>query len=279
MVVALGVAGTATLVGAAVAAVPHSATGVISGCYKVTGTPAGALRIIDRQRGATCGSSERLLEWKAAGIRYREGWSAGTAYLVNDVVVFQGSAYVAKLASTGVTPTDATSWGLLASRGADGAAGAPGAQGPQGATGAQGAAGPQGVAGPAGPKGWRARVFYLPTSGTEAYQAVTEPFVPAAHATCLVTSTVQVQPTSIYADSNGLYLRNAVSVDGAFSNDAQYGMTITNDRSGNRQPSSTRSSVLSVPAGHAVTFGVYLGNVTTGWHDSILAVSTSYLCS
>ena len=132
-------------VGLATAAVPHTATSVISACYKTSG---GALRVIDRQAGAVCTTGERLLEWKSKSLRYRASWYSTAAYQVDDVVNYGGSAYVAKLANAGKTPpANATYWAVLAARGATGATGARGAAG---STGLPGATGPTGARGPIG---------------------------------------------------------------------------------------------------------------------------------
>ena len=53
---------------------------------------------------------------------WRGVWSGGTSYSVNDVVNYGGSAWVAILANSGVTPgTDITRWNLIAQQGATGA--------------------------------------------------------------------------------------------------------------------------------------------------------------
>jgi collagen triple helix repeat protein len=86
----------------------------------------------------------------AKNFTYRGTWSNAVAYGINDVVFYNGNAYVGILGSTGVTPAvDASNstWGLLALHGDIGAAG------PTGATGATGPAGPTGPAGATGPTG------------------------------------------------------------------------------------------------------------------------------
>jgi hypothetical protein len=310
----LGVAVTGALsvgaVGIASAVIPNSSTGVISACYKTSGTPLGALRVIDRQAGKTCAAGERLIEWKGSGIRYRGTWGPTVAYAVNDVVLYNGASYLARLNNKGVPPTNATNWGLLVPKGATGAQGATGPQGPtgpqgvagpqggagptgpqgvagpqggagpHGPTGPQGPAGSQGVPGPAGPKGFNSTApGALPASGFEAYVIVTGTFVvPAGVSSCLVTSSVQVKPAA-GAPAESVYLRNAVSRDGVNAEDGVYGQYLTNDGSGNKQPSASRSSVLSVSPGQSVAFGVYLGGLTTGWFSAPAAVATSYLCS
>ncbi|MDQ1688857.1 MAG: hypothetical protein QOK42_1832 [Frankiaceae bacterium] len=147
-VIALGGAVSLGVIGLAAAGIPSTTTSMISACYKTSG---GALRVIDRQAGAACLSGERLLEWKSKSLRYRGSWSSTTNYLADDIVNAAGTAYVAKLSSTGKAPaTNAGSWGVLAARGATGATGARGATG---AVGPSGATGPTGAAGPTGPRG------------------------------------------------------------------------------------------------------------------------------
>src|SRR4051812_17999087 len=111
------------LVGAAAAdaAIPNSSTKVISACYA---TSNGALRVIDRQAGATCTASERLLEFNQRGIRWRGAYSATATYAVNDVVSFAGSSYIAKLAPpAGTAPSVVKYWDVMAAKGTPGLTG------------------------------------------------------------------------------------------------------------------------------------------------------------
>jgi hypothetical protein len=55
-----------------------------------------------------------------AGLNWLGAYSAGTSYVVDDVVSYNGSSYVCILASTGNLPTNATYWELLAQKGVDG---------------------------------------------------------------------------------------------------------------------------------------------------------------
>ena len=65
----------------------------------------------------------------AAGMRNMGTYAAGTTYFPNDIVLYSGSSYIAKLTTTGVLPTNTTNWGVLASKGDAGAAGAAGVSG------------------------------------------------------------------------------------------------------------------------------------------------------
>lgn len=114
---------------------------------------------------------------------FRGAWDAAAAYARDEVVHYQGSAWIALAASTGAAPAaDSAEWDELALAGAAGpqgpegpaglagALGDPGAQGavgPQGPQGIQGPAGADGAAGPAGPAG--------PTLGVAAYVQQAQP--------------------------------------------------------------------------------------------------------
>lgn len=94
------------------------------------------------------------------GFDFRGNFQPGATYLKNDIVVSDGSAYLALNNTTSPTlPASSTDWALFASKGAKGdtgETGATGPAGPQGApglAGAAGATGPQGPAGEAGPQG------------------------------------------------------------------------------------------------------------------------------
>ena len=85
------------------------------------------------------------------GLDWLGTWNSGTAYAVNDAVVYNGSSYISIQAGSNQEPdTSSSYWTLLAQ---SGAAGATGPQGPQGTTGATGATGPTGPTGPPGPQG------------------------------------------------------------------------------------------------------------------------------
>ena len=90
--------------GIAWATIPDSA-GVLHGCYNTT---TGALRVIDPSKGQTCASGEAALSWNQSGIRWRGYWVSTTAYAVHDAIMYNGSAYLAMAANTGVAPTAAT---------------------------------------------------------------------------------------------------------------------------------------------------------------------------
>lgn len=77
------------------------------------------------------------------GLTWQGSWSPSTGYNANDAVFYNGSAWIALVANTSVTPVSGSTWSLLVQQGATGATGA------TGSTGATGATGPQGPTGPA----------------------------------------------------------------------------------------------------------------------------------
>ena len=80
-------------------------------------------------------------------------WSSGRKYEMLDVVIYNGSSYIAKtesFISTTNPSADTTHWQLLASKGSNGG---DGVKGPKGDKGDQGPTGAQGATGPTGPKG------------------------------------------------------------------------------------------------------------------------------
>lgn len=51
---------------------------------------------------------------------WKDAYNPATAYVVNDVVYYNGSSYINILASTGIVPTNTTYWSLVAQKGIDG---------------------------------------------------------------------------------------------------------------------------------------------------------------
>ena len=160
--------------------------------------------------------------------------------------------------------------------GPNGPAGPDGPAGPNGPSGAQG---PQGPVGPAGPKSFTSVApENFPASGSGHTRIVTPTFVvPAGVTSCLVTSTVQTQPPGS-APNDMVFFRNAVSRDAVNSEDGQYGHYLYNDGTGRKQPTITRSSVLTVTPGQTVAFGVFFSGLTGTWFNSPYSPTTSYAC-
>lgn len=285
------------------AAIPDSTTSIYTGCYVNAGASAGRLRVIDAEAGATCPVGETQVEWSERGINWQGAWNVSTPYKKDDAVSYQGSSYIALLDNTGVTPTNTTNWGKLAAKGAVGAtgpagpagaqgpAGPAGAQGPKGNTGATGPAGPAGPSGaqgpvgpvgPSGPKGSNTGNVFgtLAGIGGNEFFMATPSFVAPANATCLVTTSIQIDDLTPPAlGPTGTYFRNAVSRNGVNSDDGVYGHYVTSLGVGGKQPAVTRSSVISITAGQTIQFGAFLGNVSTAFAAATVSVQTAYFCS
>lgn len=145
--------------GVAYAAIPASTSGLITACRATSG---GALRAIDAEAGQACKTTEVKVTWNLRTIAPKGPWSATVSYQARDAVSYNGSSYIAILATKNVVPTNATNWMLLAGKGASGPTGATGpvgavgpvgSRGPQGPPGPSGATGTPGPAGPPGPAG------------------------------------------------------------------------------------------------------------------------------
>ncbi|HXP07870.1 MAG TPA: DNRLRE domain-containing protein [Acidobacteriaceae bacterium] len=126
-----GTTGPAGPTGATGAAGPTGATG-----------PAGAIG----PAGATGAAGPVGMVWKGA-------WLSTQSYAVNNAVSYNGSSYIAIVASTNVVPTSTTAWNVIAAEGAAGTNGASGAQGATGPAGPTGPTGPTGATGATGPAG------------------------------------------------------------------------------------------------------------------------------
>lgn len=238
--------------GVASAAVPNTSTTIISACYRTSGPAAGGLRVIDKQAHTNCKAGEQLIEWSGSAVTFRGNWSRTVSYRSHDVVGYGGSAYLAKRTSRGIPPTNTTSWGLLAAKGAAGAKGATGANGSSGAPGPVGPAGPAGLTGPAGSRGLAGEQGAAGAQGIQGpegqagaagsagatgaqgaqgpagprgsgtavgtlvlgnnYIPMTEAFVPSIPQLCLVTSNIQVTPT-IHATNGVVAVRHSVTTN------------------------------------------------------------------
>jgi hypothetical protein len=102
---AAAIAGIALIAPQALAAIPHSTTGVITGCYNANG----ALRVINAQNGATCAAGETQVTWNSTTISATQ-WSSGNVTLMNRT---GGAANVAMFQPGAALP--AGSWTLSAS--------------------------------------------------------------------------------------------------------------------------------------------------------------------
>jgi len=302
--------GVSLLVAAsALAAIPNSTTDEFSGCYTTAGANIGRLRVIDTEAGATCLGTETRVEWDQAGLTWKGNWNVSTAFEKGDAVAYNGSSYIALIDNTGVAPTNVTTWALMAKKGAKGDTGAAGARGAtgakgaqgnpgvagppgavgatgpsgangaQGATGSQGPTGPTGLAGPAGPKSsftFGATV----TSGSPYFFPGASSFVAPATATCLVTTTVQMNPSSarVPAGATPSYFLIATARNGVIRDDGMFAQNFVSNGLAGQQPTLSRSAVVAIAAGDTVKFGIFFV-FQSAWLNVPLTVVTSYICS
>lgn len=137
--VLVGLAGISAVIGGVVyATIPGTPSTQIVACFATSGPTTGLLRVIDYDAGQRCRSTERMTQWQAKGVAYRGKWSSTRLYQKDDVVTYNGTAYIAFSPSLGAAPPN-TKWSTFAAKGATG---------PQGPRGVQGVQGPQGVPGP-----------------------------------------------------------------------------------------------------------------------------------
>jgi hypothetical protein len=164
------------------------------------------MRLIDYPT-QTCTSTENMLSWQANGMRWKGGWLASTAYSANDVVRYNGSTYVAKLANTNVVPTNVTYWAVMAlRRSRDVPPGSPGARSP-------------GAPVPQDPRARRpSRQLRRRSSAASSTDPISASFVAAADGSCLVTTSVAPFLTTLPAPPAGqtvALVGGGVSVNGA----------------------------------------------------------------
>lgn len=134
----------------------------------------------------------------------------GTAYVPNNIVEYLGSSYMNIVGSTGIAPTDASKWKLLASKGdqgiqgvqgiqgATGATGSQGIQGATGATGSAGATGSQGIQGVKGDKGDKGVAWKDVYAGATAYIVDDVVYYSGSTYRCILASTGNVPTNTTY---------------------------------------------------------------------------------
>ncbi len=88
------------------------------------------------------------------GLNWKGEWVAGTDYVVDDAVHYDGSSWIAKRDNIDVDPTENDDWALVAAKGAPGNAGEPGERGDIGPPGAEGPPGMNGADGASGVSCW-----------------------------------------------------------------------------------------------------------------------------
>lgn len=121
-------------------------------------------------------------------------------------------------------------------------------------------------------------VFGTLVSGDN-YIFSTPVFVATASTTCLVTSSIQVDPGNAVPIGNDFgFHRNAVSRNGTSANDVVWGQYLMSNGLITRQPANTRSSVIGISAGESVRFGAFVGGVAGNAIGASVEVQTSYVC-
>lgn len=106
----------AAIVGGGVswAAIPHSASQLITACYDNSGPQKGVLRVIDEQGGAACTAGETKLRWSGKGLQWGGKWAGSRTYYANDVVRYKDGLFVARVGSIGVAPdSDPAKWAVM----------------------------------------------------------------------------------------------------------------------------------------------------------------------
>jgi len=119
---------TAAVVGGfAIAAIPNGNT--INACRNKSTF---VLRVIDKDLGQSCSSSETALSWSSW--RWSGPFVGSSTYRVGDVVRYSGSSYLAKgpaAPPAGTLPTNTSYWALVVAKGDPGPAGPAGSSGSQ----------------------------------------------------------------------------------------------------------------------------------------------------
>ncbi len=82
--------------------------------------------------GVSAGSGGTVVT--ASSMIFKGAWSVAAAYAKDNIVSYNGAAYIAIASTTGNLPTDAAFWSILASKGDAGSAGTAGATGDRGLT-------------------------------------------------------------------------------------------------------------------------------------------------
>jgi hypothetical protein len=133
---------------------------------------------------------------------------------------------------------------------------------------------------PPGPKGSNSTTVAAALVAGPNYILATPAFVAETSATCLVTSSVQLDPgaAAVPLGSDYGFVRNAVSRDGVNAQDGVYGQYLMSNGLITMQPSISRASVIAVSAGQTVRFGAYIGGVGGNGVGAFASVQTAYSC-
>ncbi len=180
------------------------------------------------------GVQPQITRMAIEGIRGADGdmtwageWSSSSNYVANQVVYYEGSAYICIQGNSNLRPDqNATQWSLVVSKGDAGATGAAGPTGATGAKGVEGDLGPQGPTGatgstgstgPQGPKGIQG------DAGSSATVSVGSTTTGAAGSSASVSNS----GSSSQATFNFTIPRGATGATGAAGNNGAAGQNAT----------------------------------------------------
>jgi len=111
------------------------------------------------------------------------------------------------------------------------------------------------------------------------YVMATPALVAERDMSCLVTSSVQIDPSgAVPIGSAFAFMRNAVSRNGVNANDGVRGQYVISNGLITMQASLTRSSVVTVGAGETIRFGAYVDGAPASALGALVEVQTSYVC-
>jgi hypothetical protein len=160
----------------------------------------------------------------ATGMVWKGAYSISVPYVVRDGVLYNGSAYIALQSSTGILPTNALYWSLLASKGDTGSTG------PQGIQGIQGIQGLTGPTGPQGPQGIQGNTGSTGPAGADGLTGPTGPQGPQGDPGVVqtITGTGGIEITGTAADvivgiaATGTLTANDITVAGTGTFTSQF---------------------------------------------------------
>lgn len=138
-----GISSTAYSVDLSGSSLTFSPTDTIS-IATITGAGGGLIRV------SLSFSSNGVQGPQGQGLTYRGTYSSSTYYNPYDFVYYNGSSYINILGCSGVVPTNATYWNLMAAQGQQGQKGDTGDRGPRGPQGDKGDTGDRGPKGDSG---------------------------------------------------------------------------------------------------------------------------------
>ena len=265
----------------------------LSNPSSVTGTTTTASSVAaSTQAGAPVPQVTRMA---VEGIRGADGdmtwageWSSSANYVANQVVQYNGSAYVCIQGHSNLRPDqNATQWTLMVSKGDAGQTGATGATGSAGAKGATGDPGPagasgsQGATGPAGPAGAKGDQGDDGIASTVTIGSVTK--VSAASSAAVTnsgTSRDAVLNFSIPSGADGAQGAAAsIAVGTVTTTTAGTNATVTNaGNSGSATFNFTIPRGDTGPSGDITWKGGWNASTAYGVNESVFYSGSSYVC-